>query len=121
MPAPEKRLYMNVRPYVHKKKTIGWFARVSVDGVRKVVGGVQKTQQLAAETAARAMKVPLQDLRLQQPLPRPRSGAAGVSSFVQQSSSPQAGRKRKGFQRVPILKTYVYKQGSRFWQFCYSC
>jgi hypothetical protein len=98
MPAPEKRLYMNVRPYVHKKKTIGWFARVSVDGVRKVVGGVQKTQQLAAATAARAMKVPLQDLRLQQPRPRPRSGAAGVSSVVQQSSSPQAGRKRKGLQ-----------------------
>ncbi len=71
-------------------------------------------QQLAAATAARVQKVPLQDLRLQQPLPMPSSGA-GVSSVMEQSSSPQAGRKRKGFQRVPILKKYVYKQGSRFW------
>ena len=62
----------------------------------------------------RVQKVLLQDLRLQQPLPMPSSGAAGVSSVVQQSSCPQAGRKRKGLQRAPILKKYVYKQGSRF-------
>jgi hypothetical protein len=70
-------------------------------------------QQLAAATAARVQKVPLQDLRLQQPLPMPSSGA-GVSSVMEQSSSPQAGRKSQGFQRVPILKKYVYKQGRRF-------
>ena len=100
MPAPEKRLYMNVHPYRHKKthQTIGWVAKLSVDGVRRTVGGIHETQQLAAATAARVLKVPLQDLRLQQPQPRRRHGAAGVSSVVQQSSNPRAGRKRKGLQ-----------------------
>jgi hypothetical protein len=114
-PAPEKRLYK----HVHYRKQnnwgkSGWVAQVSIDGVQRTVGGVHKTQQLAAATAARVLKVPLQELRLQQPLPVPSSGAAGVSNVVQQSSSPQADRKRKGLPRAPILKKYVYKQGRRF-------
>ena len=114
MPAPERRLYKHVN---FKKqsgnKTAGWIAQVMVDGKQKAVGGLHNTQQQAAATAARVMKVPLQDLRLPPPV-RCREPRAADSSTAQQSSSPQAGRKMKGVKKVPLLKKYVYKQGNRF-------
>ena len=117
MPAPDKRLYKHVlykKPGGHTPRG-GWVAQVPADGKQKTVGGIHKTQHAAAATAAKFLKVQLTDLRLERPVPLPSCGAeAAVSSNVQQSSSPAAGRKKKGIKKAASLKKYVYKQGARF-------
>ena len=66
MPAPEPRHYKYVSFRIWKS---GWVAQVHVNGKPKGVGGIHKTQLAAATAAAKFLKVPVQDLRRQQPEP----------------------------------------------------
>ena len=90
MTAPHRRQYKHVlfRAASARGRPAGWVAQIPVDGKQKTVGGIHKTQQADAATAARVLKAPLQHMRLQLPWPCHQSEAA-VSSDVQQSSSWQ--------------------------------
>ena len=101
MPVPEKRLYKYVNFRIWKS---GWVAQIHANGTRKGVGGIHKTQLATATAAAKFLKVPVQDLRRQQPEPWPGNQSAAVSSTDQQSSSPKAGKKKLGVKKVPGKK-----------------
>ena len=111
MPVPEKQLYKYVSFRIWKS---GWVALVHANGKRTGVGGIHETQLAAATAAAKFLKVPVQDLRRQQPEPWPGNQSAAVSSTDQQSSGPKAGKKKLGVKKAPGKKKYRYKKGTRF-------
>ena len=111
MCAPGQQLHKHVLN--SSGRPAGWVAQVPADGEQKTAGGIHEMLQAAAATAARVLKVPMQDMRLQLPWPCHQSAAAVISD-VQQSSSPLAGRMKKGIKKVLAKPRYVYKQGTRF-------